>query len=119
MRMKKSICSQGNKRVAMVPFLSLLVKKSAVSLTLFLIGFTVVGYLAFRRDISSQQQGTASISDEKKTPDQPSAAAVEAALEERDDSATIDSSRRNSTNFANQRGNLDLKGVYPVDLQNK
>ena len=111
------VCSQGRKRLTAIQLFPLLLRKSAVSLALFLVGFTVVGYLTVRMDFSNESKSASNtIVNGEKGALHSVLAADEAANKPLD--SAVDSSRRNSINFANQRGNLNLKGVYPVDLQN-
>ncbi|MBN1575134.1 MAG: hypothetical protein JW913_01180 [Chitinispirillaceae bacterium] len=112
------VCSEGRQRVTHLSIISLFLKKSAISLALFLIGFTVVGYLVFRADLSEEPKTAAGTGKETETPAQPATPVTEAAMNKQHD-ILADSIQHDSVNFANRRGNIDLKGVYPVDLQNK
>jgi len=106
------VCSDGRKKVAGFQLFPGFVRKSIVSVALFLLGFTIVGYISFRAGSGSIQK-SAGITQQATKP-----GAVAAAANKQNDS-TADSSRNNPTNFANTRGTLDMNGVYPVDLQNK
>lgn len=112
------VCSDARKRVAGGNMFSLFIRKSAVSLALFLLGFTVVGYIAFQIDTSRQD----SVSDIQKRDENSQLVSQEAAedgsVKEAVDSSA-DSTNENSVNFAKTRGDLNHKGVVPVDLKDK
>ncbi len=112
------VCSDGRKRITSLNTLPLFFKKAAISLTLLLIGFIGISYITIRMDSSDQQKTAAGIVKEVQKNSLPPTETTEAAVTNRSDSIT-DSAKQKSVNFANTRGNLDLNGVYPVDLQNK
>ena len=112
------VCSSSRRRAESLRLFPLFLKKSAISLALFFIGFTIVGYLVLKMDSSNPQKTATVTVKESENSTQTTAPATETALDEQFDSVT-DSSHEKSVNFAKQRGNLDFKGVYPVDLQNK
>jgi len=112
------VCSDGRKKMSSFNIFPIFFKKSVISLALFLIGFTVVGYIAFQVD--SSKQGT-NVSDNGVTSESNAthlADNADAQNTSQSDSAA-DSSSDSKVNFAKTRGNLNHKGVYPVDLQNK
>jgi len=112
------VCADGRKRVTNLHAIPLFFKKSAISLALFLVGFTVVGYIVFRADVSDLPKTTAGIVNDNKTQPTSATPVSETAINGRNDSLA-DSAQKNPLNYANQRGNLDLKGVYPVNSENK
>ncbi|MBN1306620.1 MAG: hypothetical protein JXA18_01790 [Chitinispirillaceae bacterium] len=112
------VCSKGTRRSTTISTFSLFLKKSAISLTLFVIGFTVVGYLVFRADLLEERKTDVGMEKEAEDPTRSTTAVTEAAMDKQHDTLA-DSVHHDSINFANRRGNLELKGVYPVDLQNK
>jgi anti-sigma factor RsiW len=106
------VCSDGRKKVASLHIFPGFIRKSIVSVALFILGFTVVSIISFKAGNGSIQK-SAGITQKATQP-----SAVAAAADKQKDS-TADSSRNNPTNYANTRGTLDVNGVYPVDLQNK
>ncbi len=113
------VCSSGHRKAALLHLFPLFIKKSAVFLTLFLVGFMIVaGYLTLKMNFSAQQNTTVSNAQGSLNSKQQSLTSAEDSIKEPDDSSA-DSSYEKVVNFADKRGNLNLKGVYPVDLQNK
>jgi hypothetical protein len=112
------VCSDGRKRITSVGGVSVFLKRSVISLALFVASFTVVGYLAFNAHESGLHGAGDGIV--KSNTDQTiKHNEVGIAPQVRQNDSLADSTGKNSVNFANQRGNLDLNGVFPVDLQNK
>lgn len=111
------VCSDGRKKYTGISSLPAFFRKSVVSVTLFLVTFTIAGYLAFQMD-SSRELDVAS---EETTP------AVDSMknniLAEKNPAATDDSLSDsidgNNVNYSKNRGNLNVNGVVPVELQNK
>lgn len=112
------VCSDGRKKVASFQLFPAFLRKSFVAVGLFLVGFSVVGYMSYRTDLQSKQQ-TPGIVRQATISAPASAIMAQTAPAQQKDSAMDSTSQENPVNFANTRGNLGLKGVYPVDLQNK
>jgi len=110
------VCSDGRRQPTNLSIISLFIRKSVIGLALFLIGFTAVGYLVFRADVSDEQKTAIGSEKEVETTAPPATPVMEAAVNKQQDTL-VDSAQHDSVNFANRRGNLDLKGVYPVDQQ--
>jgi len=103
------VCSVVRKPLTSLSPLSLIFKRTLVSVSLFVFGFIGVTYVAMQmnnRGVSSVQVAETVNS----ATDSMSAAAAD---------SLSDSAYTNSVNYAKTRGNLGLKGVVPVDLQNK
>lgn len=109
----KRVCSDARTKITAPPKLSLVFRKTAVSVALFLMGFTGVGYLTFKMTQPSTLPETAS----QVAPTHQQVA--EPVYSAKPADSTADTFTENSVNFASKRGNLDLKGVVPVELQNK
>lgn len=108
------VCSDGRKKVAAFQLFPAFLRKSVVAVALFLVGFSVVGY------IQVQQKASSGVALKQTTISAPASTMIaETAPGKKADSTTDSSEQQNPTNYANTRGNLDLNGVYPVDLQNK
>lgn len=86
-----------------------LVKKTIFSVSFFLLGFAVVGYFVFNiENAKNQKQILASDSSSIATP----------ALAERESNlVSKDSIKDSAVYFSRTRGNLDTRGVFPVDLK--
>jgi len=110
------VCSNGRRQPTNLSIISLFIKKSAIGLALFLMGFTIVGYLVFRADVSDRQKTVIGNQKEVETTAPPATPVTEAALSKQQDTLA-DSAQHDSVNFANRRGNLDINGAHPVDQQ--
>ena len=86
-----------------------LVKKSIFSVSFFLLGFAVVGYFVFNIE-NAKNQTNISASD-------PSSIITPVLAERESDLAIKDSIKDSAVYFSRTRGNLDAKGVFPVDLK--
>ena len=112
------VCSTGRRPSAHLNIIPFFIKKSAIGVLLFLMGFTIAGYLVFRADVFDRQETAIGSVNGVQNSTLPAIPVTEAALNKQNDTLA-DSVQHDSVNFANRRGNLDLKGVYPVDLKNK
>jgi hypothetical protein len=111
------VCSDARVRVSSLSAFQIFVKKATLSVALFVLGFAVVGYITLRIDRSSPQNTAAAHEQmEELIASHPQIETAETLLP--GDSVT-DTTPKSTVNFARTRGNLDLKGVVPVDLQNK
>jgi anti-sigma factor RsiW len=113
------VCSDGRKKVTSFQLLPSWVRTSVVSLGLFLIGFSVVGYLSFKSDLQSRHQAGPGIAQTTIKAPASSVVAESGDIRQKDSSLVDSAEQQNPVNYANTRGNLDGGGVYPVDLQNK
>jgi len=112
------VCSDGRRKVAGVGVMSLFVRKSVVSIMLFALGFVGVGYITLKTGAGNRNTGTPTVARETSVASEPVAKADNLTGTAATDSSS-DSSSDKGVNFSKTRGNLDLNGVYPVDLQNK
>jgi len=116
------VCSDGRKRVSNANPLPLFFKRAFVSVSFLLVGFVAVGYFTLKTEAPNRRMTVGATSDPAPmvdTPVAPVSETLQALVDEKTDSTESDSSRKNSVNFANTRGNLGVRGVVPVDLQNK
>lgn len=92
--------------------ISLIAKRTFFSLALFIIGFISVSYISVRKNDNGIKQ---SVQDNSATTTT-LVVSVDSVGESVADSIK-DSLIENGTNYAKTRGNLDFKGVVPVELQ--
>ena len=111
------VCSDGRRKVTGMAPMPLFIRKSAVAVMLFALGFIGVGYITLKTGIANRSVPNVA----KETSIVQEEPVAEASLS--GEAAVIDSSSDSASekgvNFSKTRGNLDLHGVYPVDLQNK
>ncbi len=106
----KRVCASSKKQYTTTPLFSLVAKKAAVSMLLLVIGFATITYVRLNSDQALSIRARMAVNDH--TTD-----SVTAALSQQD-SAMFDSLKRNpDVNFSKTRGNMNLQGVVPVDLQ--
>lgn len=105
----KRVCT-AKKQYTNVHLFSTVMKKSGVSISLFLLGFLVIGYFAFNIENARNQKQNMANSNPP---------AISAPKESTSVASTSDSMANNAKDSASyySRGNLDTKGVYPVDLK--
>lgn len=108
------VCSSRRRQVATFNLFPIFFKKAAISVALFLIGFSAVGYIAFKVE-SKRTTFTPVVAQKNLQQSSPMVAEPTTAKDSAEESVLSDS----AVNFAKTRGNLDLRGVYPVDLQNR
>lgn len=109
----KRVCISAEKQHTITPVFSLVAKKAAVSMLLLIIGFASVTYIRINND--QAQSIRARIVEKQDTID--AAQNATTALSDTD-SALFDSLKKDpDVNFSKARGNMNLKGVIPVDLQ--
>jgi len=111
------VCSDARKKYTGIASLPMFFRKSVVSVTLFLITFTIAGYIAFQMDTSNGQE----VASEETAPDINTPKTD--VLAEKDpavtDDSLSDSINGNNTDFPKTKGNLNMNGVVPVELHNK
>ena len=107
------VCSDGRKKVASFQLFPVFLRKSVVAVGLLLFGFSMVVFMQVKMKTPS------GVAARQTTISAPASTMMAQTTPAQKNDSTIDSSQQNPVNFANTRGNLDLKGVYPVDLQNK
>lgn len=105
------VCSNPTKQFTSLGVLPSFLKKTAFSITFFIVGFMVVGYFAMNLQNSAKN----SVAIEKNELNQP----LQAVKAPDQDSLTSDSANDTGLYFSKTRGSLDSKGVFPVDLKNK
>ncbi len=109
------VCSDARKKVLGINSISLFFKKSVISVSLFIVGFITVGSI-----VMVVEQKNSGITTVRTTIDSAETQSAATTFEKGvTDSLSKDTSENREVNFAKTRGNLDLKGVYPVDLQSK
>lgn len=108
------VCSSRRRQVATFTMFPLFFKKTAISVALFLIGFSAVGYVAYKFE-SNNIMSASVASQQELQQSSPKVAEATTAKDSAEEAAESDS----AVNFAKTRGNLDVRGVYPVDLQNR
>lgn len=112
----KRVCKDARKRYTGFSFVPLILKRSAISVTFFAIGFVVVSYFIFNMDRFGSQKSIVSIQAKKTNSvqnlvtDQTLSASVQQPIDSNKDTAA----------YINTQGNLDLRGVLPVvDVKDK
>jgi hypothetical protein len=105
------VCSdpRPNVRIAAPSLFPAFLRRAFVPVALFVIGFISVGYIMMNMD-NARQMKTAAVQAQKVEPQVAAAPATAA------DSAK-DSLHNPNLNYARTRGNLNDKGVMPVDLK--
>ncbi|NLG17768.1 MAG: hypothetical protein GX556_10595 [Fibrobacter sp.] len=111
----KRVCSNPKKQYTSIGLLPVF-KKTFFSVSFFVLGFIVVGY--FTLNIENADKNRQSIVLEK-TPDSSSPGSVETMAEGLNvaDSLKFDTLNDSNLYYSKNRGNLQIKGVYPVDLK--
>jgi len=106
------VCADGRKKITTLTFspFAAIFKRTVISLSLFALGFVSVSYVTMKMNNSTMNQ-TANVAEVNTLQKTDSAGAST--------DSSSDSIIDNSVNYANKRGNMGLKGVVPVDLQNK
>ena len=112
------VCSDGRRKVSGVHSMPLFIRKSVVSVALFVIGFAGVGYITLKTG-SHNKSTVAPLAVDSSVTGESVAAGTGVAGGMAQDDSTADSSSEKGVNYSKTRGNLGLNGVYPVDLQNK
>jgi len=105
------VCSDLRKPVTTVSSFSLVVKRTLISLTLFVFGFLSVSYVTIRMNGNNVKQSIQVAATEKPV----TTDSVNANVSD----STSDSALSSGVNYAKTRGNLGIRGVVPVDLQSK
>ncbi|HEX3020248.1 MAG TPA: hypothetical protein VHP36_08090 [Chitinispirillaceae bacterium] len=105
------VCSNSRKQFTSFGLLPSFLKKTAFSVTFFVVGFAVVGYFAMNFENSSK----GSVVVEKSDVTQP----LQTVKSADQDSFFNDSANDSGLYYSKTRGSLDSKGVFPVDLKNK
>ncbi len=105
------VCSSSRKHVTSFGLFPSFLKKTAFSVTFFVVGFVVVGYFAMNLDNNSKQNIVVEKNDVSQS--------LQAAKEESKDSLINDSTNDTNLYFSKTRGSLESKGVFPVDLKSK
>jgi hypothetical protein len=105
------VCSNSTKQFTSLGILPSILKKTAFSITFFIVGFAVVGYFAMNIQNSTKNPMVI----EKNELTQP----LQAVKTSDQDSLINDSANDSGLYFSKTRGSLDSKGVFPVDLKNK
>lgn len=112
------VCSDGRRKVSGLHPMPLFIRKSVISVALFVIGFVGVGYITLKTGNHDGNAVTPVASDSSITTE-----SVVAGTGVSDgvipDDSIADSSSEKGVNYSKTRGNIGLNGVYPVDLQNK
>lgn len=103
------VCSNSRKQVTSFGLLPSFLKKTAFSVTFFVVGFVVVGYFAM--NLSSSKQNF--VMEKNEIPQSMQAKAGGS------DSLVTDSTNDTNLYFSKTRGSLEEKGVFPVDLKSK
>jgi anti-sigma factor RsiW len=110
------VCSNPRRKAVVLPFFPAFVRKSFVPMTLFLMAFVTVGYIAFNvnnakqlKSLAAQNQAAPAVQAVQPVP---AVQAVAAAADSQNKPITPI-----TTNFAATRGNLNDKGVITVDLK--
>ncbi len=112
------VCSDGRRKVTGFASMPLFIRRGVISFMLFAIGFIGVGYVTLKTGVGKRGTAAPAVASESSvTSDQVAGASLTPENSVADSSA--DSSSENGVNFSKTRGNLDLNGVYPVDLQSK
>ncbi len=106
------VCSNPTKQFTSLGVLPSFLKKTAFSITFFIVGFAVVGYFAMNLPNSAKNK----VAIEKNELTQPLQAVVKTTDQ---DSLISDSANDTGLYFSKTRGSLGSKGVVPVDLKNK
>ena len=112
------VCSSASKQYTHTGFLPLFLKRTVFSVTFFVVGFVVVGYFAMNMENHSGHKKLASEEVIDHSPLDHSVAGA-TALPQEADSVRVDSISDTNLYYSKTRGNLDMKGVFPVDLKNK
>lgn len=112
------VCSDGRRKVTNMNTMPVFIKRTVLSVALFAIGFIGVGYVTLKSNNGIRKSVAAPTVSESTVVDQAVTEPTVTAGAGPVDSAA-DSSAGSGMNFSKTRGNLDLNGVYPVDLQNK
>jgi hypothetical protein len=87
-----------------------LIKKSIYSVSFFLLGFTVVGYFVYNVENANNQKKNLAL-------DNPSSITTPVLAEQESTSSFKDSIKDSAVYFSRTRGNLETRGVFPVDLK--
>ena len=110
------VCSDGRRKVSGLHPMPLFIRRSVVSVALFVIGFIGVGYITLKTGAGNNRTGSVPVATDSSITSETVAGVTDGAAP--NDSAA-DSSSEKGVNYSKTRGNLGLNGVYPVDLQNK
>ena len=112
------VCSSARPKHFTSSFFPLFLKKTAYSVTFFVLGFIVVGY--FTMVIENPGRNNKKIALEKRLDSlsQPSSMIADG-IDQNNDSLQFDSLNDTNNYFSKSRGNLEVNGVYPVDLNDK
>jgi hypothetical protein len=117
----KRVCESSKKQYTNVGFFSVFAKNSIISVSFFLIGFVVVGYLMF--NVQQTKVAKAKTIQTINPSNSPSNSAINVAeiLKANPDSTDSVASTPSDSNrsFSKNRGHLDATGVVPVDLTTK
>jgi len=111
----KRVCSTPKKQFTSIGFFPVF-KKTVFSVTFFVVGFIVVGYFSLNIENS---RGIQKVVVEEKPDSSPSRSPEIVAEKKNPDSLQHDSLNDSDVYFSKTRGNLQIKGVYPVDLKDK
>jgi hypothetical protein len=112
------VCSDGRRKVTGFASMPLFIRRGVVSFMLFAIGFIGVGYITLKTSVGKRDAAEpVAASEASPASDQIAGTSLTPGNNVADSSS--DSSSENGVNFSKTRGNLDLNGVYPVDLQSK
>ena len=111
------VCSDGRRKVTGFASMPLFVRRGVLSFMLFAIGFIGVGYITLKTGVGKRDAAVPVASEVSPSSEQIAGTSLTPGNNVSDSSS--DSSSENGVNFSKTRGNLDLNGVYPVDLQSK
>lgn len=117
----KRVCESSKKQYTNITFFPAFAKKSIISVSFFLIGFVVIGYLMINVQHSKVVKAKAiQINDPSGSGSSQMANVAEVLRANPDSSDSTNSSPLDSNrSFSKNRGNLDATGVVPVDLITK
>lgn len=86
-----------------------LFKKSVYSVSFFLLGFAVVGYFFYNIENANNQKKNLALD--------PSSVSTTVLAEQKSTTSFKDSIKDSAVYFSRARGNLEARGVFPVDLK--
>jgi hypothetical protein len=107
------VCSDARKQITNTGFIPLFFKKTVFSMTFFVVGFIVVGYFAMNIENSKQQNQDMALQNTSIDSTTLSEADKEKVVSQRN----VDSINDTNLYYSKTRGNLDVNGVFPVDLK--
>ncbi|MCX7726675.1 MAG: hypothetical protein N2053_07475 [Chitinispirillaceae bacterium] len=108
------VCGDGRKQVAylQIPFVSTMLRRSFISVAVFLFGFITVGLISIQIDTIKQQRRIASYKSFIKLAEKYDSSKVKS-------DSTVDTSDVENSQLINKGGSINNAGVYPVDLKNR